>query len=142
MWFLNFLFGSGRFEGGVADFGLLVGRLGFGLMLAFAHGVGKMPPSEGLAGMIGGMGFPAPMIFAWCLALTELIGALLIAIGLFTRPAALAVLVAMAVAAFIKHGPDAFEVKELALVYMCFGLIYLFTGAGKYAFDRLIFRPD
>lgn len=141
MWIKGFLFGGGRFNSLTADFGLLIGRLGFGIALAFSHGLGKMQQVDGIIGMAAGMGFPAPALFGWLLALTEFVGALLIAAGLLTRPAALAVAIAMGVAFFVKHAADPFQTRELAFAYLIFGLIFLFTGAGKLSIDRLIHKP-
>ena len=47
------------------DIGALLLRAFAGLALAFAHGIGKMPPSEGFVGVVAGLGFPAPGAFAW-----------------------------------------------------------------------------
>ena len=132
------LFGGTAIPGVAANLGLLIGRLGWGLLLAFLHGFGKLPPSEGFIGGVGSMGFPAPALFAWAAALAEFVGSLLVAAGLMTRPAALAVTFTMVVAAFVRHGADPLEKKELALVYMAFGLLYLFVGAGRYSLDWLI----
>ena len=132
------LFNSGRYSSLAANLGLLVGRLGFGLMLAFLHGLGKIPPSVKFIGGVETLGFPAPVLFAWAAGLAEFVGSLLIVIGLMTRPAALTVAFTMAVAFFLRHGSDPMDVKEKALVYLVFGLIYLFMGAGKFSVDWLI----
>jgi len=134
------LFGGGRFNTIIADLGLLIGRLGFGLAMAFNHGLGKFAKIDMITGMVGGMGFPLPGVFAWLLVLTEFVGALLIAVGLLTRPASLALGVAMAVAFFVKHGPDPFADKELAFVYLVISVVFMLTGAGKLSIDSLIHR--
>ena len=54
------LFGRPRADSPAADLGLLVMRVVAGLSLAFFHGMGKIPPSEGFIGRVGEMGFPAP----------------------------------------------------------------------------------
>ena len=135
---LRLLFNPGIYPGLTANIGLLIGRLGFGLLLAYLHGMGKMPPPEGFIGGVAALGFPAPTLFAWAAGLAEFIGSLLVVIGLLTRPAALAVAFAMAVAAFLRHAADPLEVKELALVYLLFGLVYVFMGAGRFSVDWLI----
>lgn len=137
---LAFIFGSGQYRSVAANLGLLIGRLGFGLMLAFMHGFGKLPPAEEFVGGVASLGFPAPVLFAWAAALAEGIGSLLVAVGFLTRPAALTVTITMAVAAFMMHAADPMDVKEKALMYLCFGLIFLFTGAGRFSIDGLISR--
>src|SRR5688572_15808452 len=113
----------------LADFGLLVTRLGVGLIMAFGHGLskvwrdGSIGPPEQLVQGVDAMGFPAPTAFAWAAALTEFLGALLLALGLFTRPAALALTFNMAVAAFVAHRKDPLfatgtgPAKEAALMF-------------------------
>lgn len=136
----KFFFGSAGTGSQAGDFGLLLLRLGAGLALAFAHGMGKLPPAERFISGIQEMGFPAPAAFAWAASLSEFAGGLLVAIGLATRPAALFALVTMSVAFFIRHGADDFSTKEKAFL---FGIVFLaiaFTGAGRYSVDAMI-RP-
>ena len=40
---------------------------------------------EGFAGFVGSLGFPAPLFFAYCAALTEVVGAVFLAVGLAVR---------------------------------------------------------
>lgn len=120
------------------DVGLLVLRVALGLMLAFGHGYDKLPPSEGFIDAVGSMGFPLPVFSAWAAALSESVGATLMALGLFTRPSAILVALTMAGAAFVTHGADPFEVKEKALVYLAGAIAIALTGAGRFSFDHLI----
>ncbi len=121
-----------------ADLGLLLFRLFMGLAIAFAHGLGKLPPSEQLISGVESMGFPLPVLFAWAAALSEFLGGVLIASGFFTRYAALFLGFTMGVAAFVQHAADAFKSKELALFYMAGCILLLFTGAGRFSLDRII----
>lgn len=126
-----------------ANAGLLVLRVMMGLGIAH-HGFGKVfggvivPLTEGLTKM----GFPAPVLMAWLAALSELVGGLLIAIGLGTRAAAFFVAFTMGVAFFIAHAHDPFQVKELAYMYGAIALSLILTGAGDYSLDFLIRRPN
>jgi putative oxidoreductase len=137
---MNTLFGGVEYRGVAGNLGLLLGRIGFGLSMFFLHGMGKFPPSEGFISGIGAMGFPAPELFAWASFVAEGVASLLVAVGLLTRPAALLIAINMGVAFFIKHSADGFDVKEKALLFLLFGLIYLFAGAGRFSLDRLIKR--
>jgi len=125
-----------------SDLGLLLFRLFVGLSMAFAHGLGKMPPSDQMVETVTAIGFPLPIVFAWCAALSEFVGGLLIAVGLFTRPAALFLGFTMGVAGLVVHGSDQFKVKELAFVYFFASLLFVFHGAGKYSLDKLIRKKD
>lgn len=119
------------------DLGLLIYRVFIGLSMAFAHGLGKLPPSEQMLQGVESMGFPLPVIFAWAAALSEFAGGLLIASGLFTRYASAFLGFTMAVAAFQVHAADPFKVKEMALLYLASCVLLIFTGAGQFSLDKL-----
>lgn len=120
--------------------GLLVGRVMFGLIMAFAHGMGKVPPPAMLVDGVTAMGLPLPGLMAWGAGLAEFAGGILIAVGLFTRPAAILWIITMLVAAFIAHGADPFQKKELALLYCSFAVVVLALGGGKFSLDNLLNR--
>ena len=95
--------------GDAVDIGLLMLRLFTGLALALAHGINKLPPTDRFVVGVVDMGFPIPAFFAWASGLTEFGGGLLLAAGLFTRPAAFFIAVNMAVATFIRQAGDPFN---------------------------------
>ena len=73
--------------------------------------------------------------------LLELVGGLLLALGLFSRPVAFILAGDMAVAYFWRHAPNNFfpllNGGELAIVY-CFIFLYFFVvGAGVWSLDHL-----
>ena len=118
--------------------GLLVLRVFSGLFMAIGHGLGKIPASDKFIAAIGQMGFPFPAFFAWSAGLAELLGGLLIALGLLTRPAALFLGFTMFVAAFVRHATDPFLIKEKALLYLVICLCIFCTGGGRFSFDHLL----
>lgn len=72
----------------------------------------------------------------------ELVGGILILIGLFTQPAAFILSGEMAIGYFMVHAPQGFlpilNQGEPAVLY-CFIFLYLFVaGAGAYSVDNLI----
>ena len=121
-----------------ASFTLALARVFIGLTMAFAHGMGKLPPPQMMIDGVGAMGFPAPMLFAWAAALSEFLGGILIALGLFTRPAAIGWIFTMGVAAFVAHGADPFAKKEMALLYLAFSVLLVGTGAGRFSIDAIL----
>jgi putative oxidoreductase len=124
------------------DWGILILRFFFGLTMALSHGMDKTPPSEGFIVAVASMGFPFASFFAWLAALSESIGGLLIAIGLFTRPAAFFLLQTMLVAALIKHGGDPFKKMEMALLFASFSLSILLIGAGRWSLDARLWKVN
>ena len=122
------------------DLSLAAFRLFSGLALAFGHGLGKIPPSERFINGTGELGFPFPSFFAHAAGISEFIGGLLLAFGLFTRPSALFVAITMFVAAFIKHADDSFGSAEKAYLYLGIALVYLIIGSGRYSLDNLFRR--
>jgi putative oxidoreductase len=130
-----FFFGGAGGGSATADLGLLLLRVFAGLSLAFAHGLGKLPPSARFLAGVEEMDFPLPLFFGWAAALSEFAGGLLLVLGLLTRPAAVFVGITMAVAAFIRQAGDPFGERELALLYGTVAVMLLLTGAGQYAID-------
>jgi len=86
------------------------------------------------------LGFPLPELFAWMAALSEMIGGLLIILGMGTRFAAFLIFITMSVAAFIRHGSDPFRIKELALTYWTMAGTLILTGGGRYSLERYLSR--
>jgi putative oxidoreductase len=81
-----------------------------------------------------------PMLLA--AAVIELVGGILVAVGLFTRLAAFVCSGEMAVAYFMAHAPQGFypalNMGEAAVLY-CFVFLYLaFAGSGPWSLDALV----
>lgn len=121
------------------DLGLLLLRLWLGLSMAILHGWGKV--SALVSGKIMfdkpviGLGATPEFVLA---TFAEFACALLVAMGLLTRFAALFLIVTMSVAFFVAHGralsgPGS---GEIAFLYLA-GFIAIFVaGPGKYSVDR------
>lgn len=120
------------------DLGLLLFRLTIGLTISLAHGLGKIPPSEQFIGGVSALGFPLPILFAWMASLSEFLGGLLIALGLYIRHAAVFLGFTMSVAAFNAHASDPFAKKEMAILFLVSCVLLFFQGAGKFSLDRLV----
>lgn len=134
----HFLIGGDGGASAIADTGLLVLRLTAGLALAFAHGLGKFPPSDAFIATVAGMGFPAPEFFGWAAGVAELIGGICLAVGLLTRPVSVLIAITMGVAFFIRHANDPFLSKEKAMLYGGIALLFVFVGAGRFSLDSFL----
>lgn len=115
-------------------------RISVGCMMAFGHGLGKLPPHDGFIAGVSALGFPAPEFFAWLAALAEFGGGLLLAVGFLTRFNALALSLTMLVAAFGRHLADPFKVKELSLLYLVVFILFMIKGSGKWSLDHFFSR--
>lgn len=126
-------------EGGIfGELSITALRVFAGLSMAFGHGPGKIPPSENLIAGAGAMGFPMPVLFAWCAAFSEFLGGVFLALGLLTRPSAFFIGFTMVVAGFVRHAPDPFKVKELAFLYLAVMVVFVVRGASSFSIDRFI----
>lgn len=131
-----FLFGGVKFSSPLGDLGLLILRVFTGLSLAYAHGWSKVPPGEGFVKTVTSLGFPAEM--AYLTMLTEFFGGIALALGLLTRPVALAMVINFAVAGFMAHAADPYVRKELPFLFLAVSTMFLFVGAGRFSVDRLL----
>jgi putative oxidoreductase len=121
-------------------------RFGFGAILV-VHGYMKL--FHGLAPIIGEkllgpMGFPAPIAWAYFLGILEFAGGGLLAVGLFTRPIALMLAVEMAIVTFAVHFPHGFFFSapgggyEYPLLLLILSVGFLLGGSGRCSVDRAI----
>jgi putative oxidoreductase len=126
--------------------GWLFVRACAGLFVA-AHGYAKL--SAGLGGFAIGLarkGFPTPNALAVCAVASELVGGVLVAMGLFTRPAAASLTVTMVVAWASTHLGDAANLGQPSggkfeypfLLSVVFASLAL-AGAGSISLDRRLF---
>ena len=119
-----------------------VGRLILRVFIGGAlltHGWGKMFGGlEQFTGFVASLGVPAPSVMAFLAAFAESFGAILLAVGLLTRPAAFLIVATMAVAVFGAHKGAAFSVQEAAWLYLVPALFFLLKGAGQWSLDRLV----
>lgn len=121
-----------------ANLGLVLLRVFVGAAM-MTHGIPKMFGGlDPFTGMVAKLNIPAPAIMALIAALAESLGALLLVLGLATRPAAALLSITMAVAAFVALSGSPFDERELPLFYLCATLLFLFKGAGKWSFDAAL----
>lgn len=132
------MFGPGIAGPPAADGGLLILRVGAGVLLALLHGLGKIPPSEGFTGMVGGLGLPAPGLFSWLAGIAEFFGGLMLAMGLLTRPVAVFVVLHFLVVVFLAHAGDPLGQRELPILFGVIALTLALTGPGRYSMDAAI----
>jgi putative oxidoreductase len=130
----------------VAPLGYAVLRIALALMFLsggidklFLGGAGRIA-----AGNITRLGLAPTTAWAWLVTGVEFFGAILLGLGLFTRPAAFALTVELFVIAFFIMLPrGVFWTSggiEVALLMMLMAIGFVFGGGGRYSLDRRIGR--
>ena len=126
------------FNAAQVDAVLLILRIGVAVLM-LTHGIPKLQMLLG----DGPVQFPGifgltPALSLSLAVLTEVVGSILILLGLGTRPASLLLVITMLVAVFMIHLNDPFAIKELGLLYLFLYVPLLILGSGKYSLDFFI----
>ncbi|MDO8301032.1 DoxX family protein [Lacisediminimonas sp.] len=120
------------------DLGKLILRLTLAATLLL-HGVAKMISGVGpIAGMLGTAGLPTQLAYA--VFIGEVLAPILIVIGVWTRMAAMVVVINMIVAVALVHSGDFLKITstggwalELQAFYLFVALAIVLLGAGRYS---------
>lgn len=138
---LNFLFKS---KPDYINFGLLFYRLALGISM-FYHGYLKYVSGEqGLykvGAMLSTLGVPSgfEVILGTIASYAEMVGGILLIIGLFTRIGSILIIGTLAVATILNLNGNFFSWDYPS--QMGFGAIMLFfAGAGRYSLDKALFK--
>lgn len=79
-----------------------------------------------------------PQISLILTIIAEFVCSILVILGLFTRVALGFLIFTMIIAAFVVHGADPFEKREMALIYLSAYLLLMTFGAGRFSIDHMI----
>jgi putative oxidoreductase len=128
------------------DTGLLLARLVIGPLMA-AHGAQKLfgwfggYGLTGTAGFFEGLGFRPGRLFAATAAATEIVGGVLVALGLLGPIGPALMVSVMVVAALTVHWPNVFAQSngiEVPLLYATAAGSLALTGYGAYSLDTAL----
>ena len=126
-------------QGRLTDLSLLLLRITFGGLMFLNHGLGKfnklMAGGEIKFASVFGMG---PELSLGLAVFAEVLCALMVVIGLFTRTAVIPLIITMLVAIFVIHIDDPFKRMESAIIYLIPYLVLFWNGSGKYSVDEYI----
>ena len=128
---------SARDSAGI-DAALFLLRLVLGLLMLL-HGISKLPTPPGfLSDALAKFGLPA--VLAYGVYLGEIVGPVLIIIGVWTRVGAFLIAANMLVAVLLAHMGDLFQIApqggyklELQAMYLFTAVALMLTGAGRYS---------
>ncbi|PHS37557.1 MAG: DoxX family protein [Sulfurovum sp.] len=119
--------------------------------LAVAYGfyepaMTKWSDISNVAQWFASMGIPFPTLNAYMVASTEILGVVLLTLGLFTRLISIPLIIIMIVAITTVHLGNGFSAGnngfEIPLYYMLFLAIFASMGAGKLSLDHLLFGDE
>ena len=123
------------------DFGKLVLRVTLGI-LVLLHGIAKLKTGVGdMAPMLGGAGLPAWV--AYGVYVGEVLGPIMVILGLFARTGAFFIFVNMIFAVVLVHlgdvmtlGKEGGWALELQGMFLFTALALLFMSPGRYAISK------
>jgi uncharacterized membrane protein YphA (DoxX/SURF4 family) len=125
------------------NFAWLLLRIHIGLSFAVGAGYPKIqqfPSADWFLEQVTELGFPFPSFFAFLAAWGELLGGIFVALGLFTRLAALQLTIQMGVAAFMFHKSNFLVDLSAAHSYFWVFLAITVIGSGRIAIDHFFRR--
>ncbi len=129
-----------------APFSYAFMRFCTGMVLA-PHGVAKLfqgGAASTAKAALGGLGPDLSLAVAYMVGCVELFGAVMLAVGLLTRLAALSIIIEMTVIIAVILWPNGYfwtrQGYEYALLWDLLCLAILARGGGRYSIDRLLPR--
>ena len=126
---------------GFAPYSYAFMRFAAGAVLV-PHGIQKIVnhSAEGLSKAIAAHGLPLPLVLAYCAIFAESVGATCLALGLFTRVAAVLLWIEMSVIIVVFQWEFGYfwtnRGFEYALLWWLLYLAIFFKGGGRYSIDR------
>lgn len=115
--------------------GLLVLRVGAGLMLMLGHGMPKLMHFSERAGRFADPLHVGPTASFALVVFAEVVCSLFVVLGLWTRFAVIPILIFFGVAVFIQHGGAPFKERELAMLFAVPFAAIALMGPGAYSVD-------
>ena len=133
----------GQHYGLASDLAYLIVRVTAGVFV-FVHGWIKVTAMThaGLTGYFAKLGIEPASFWAYYIPFNETIVALLVTIGLLTRPAALLLIIEFIVLILVVHVPRGYSAAvngwEFPLFWLLVLIAILLRGGGPYSVDRMI----
>lgn len=117
-----------------------IARVAVGLLMIH-NGFSKLADVQGFAnGVVSFIGLPYPVFLTYCAAYAEIVGSILLAVGLFTRLNALVLLFTMLIALFFHLKKDGWHIPplETASLYALWFSFFLTNGGGLFSLDTAV----
>jgi len=128
---------STKYSAGAFNAAILILRLSLGIMM-MKHGYDKLVGFGDMQGkFMNFMGMGSSMSLA-LLIFAEFFCSLFLILGLFTRLAAIPLIIATCVMVFKAHHADVFGEAQTAALYLTGYVVLLFVGPGRVSVDSMI----
>ncbi len=122
-----------------------IALLGIRLVLAYGFykpAMMKWNDINAIGGWFESMGYPFPYLNAYLAGITEVVGVILLVLGLGTRLISIPLIFVMLVAIFTVHIDGGFDAGnngfEIPLYYIVMFVVLIVSGGGKYSIDNII----
>jgi putative oxidoreductase len=118
--------------------GVTIVRLAFAVIMIHAGWLKwfQAGVTTGVTASMAKMGFPMPMAFAFVAATLELVGGLLLLVGVFGRWLGLLFAIQFAIAFLWVKLPGGFAAGRLDLMLVAAALLFLLAGSGRASVDE------
>lgn len=106
------------------------------------HGYPKIMNPYGASEMVEGLGFYPGAFWSPALSITEFVAGVLIALGLFTRPAAVAASIILAVTVYahwVAFG-QGYSGSEKSILWLGMAIFFAVRGSNRHSVDALLGR--
>jgi putative oxidoreductase len=127
-----------KYSAAAFNFSMLLLRLVFGLLILVKHGYDKLQNFATVQNNFYnflGIGMKTSLALA---IFAEVLCALFIVLGLFTRLAAIPLIITMLVAIFGANAGKPLIQSEVGILYLCAFVTLLLSGPGKISIDGMI----
>lgn len=125
---------------------LLIFRLwlGFAFINHGLPGIFNADYMAGFAGFLGTIDMPFPEIMAYVSKGGEFFCGVLLLVGLFTRFAAIFIIIDMLIATFFALRGDIFGdfQAEISFIYLIMGAVFALYGSTSYSLDRYFWKKE
>ena len=123
------------------DVGVLILRLAFGFQLVKVSYLNALFPAENIPEFVNyltTLGFPFPIIGAYLASYTEFFGGILLVLGLFTRWAAIALIINFSMAFGMAHLAvhDTYQNTFPSVNLLAVNIFLLLNGPGRFSIDE------
>jgi putative oxidoreductase len=123
----------------VTSLAIFILRVAFGSLILL-HGYDKALHFAALKEKFMSFLGMSPAISLGLVVFAEFVCAIFLIVGLLTRFACIPLITTMAVAVFMAHGGDITGEGEHPTLFLVGFITILFTGAGKYSLDAVLYK--